>query len=182
MDKHEIKDLKNALKAGDMRLFQKYYKEYQNDFLKFGHKYCQDEQMILDTYHDVFLVFYENIVSEKLTTLTSTLKTYLFSIGKYTLFNKLKLEKKVEAFENYDKMDDADMMLDDAEELENRKQALAKGLETLGNKCKAILQLFYYQQSTIAEIMNQLGYKNENTVKAHKSRCMKSLRNYFSQH
>lgn len=182
MNKQEIIDLKNALKAGDMRLFQKYYKEYQSDFVKFGKKYSQDEQMILDTYHDVFLVFYENIVSGKLSTLTSSLKTYLFSIGKYTLFNKLKLEKKVEEFDNYDKMDEADMMLDDAEEINNRKKELAKALETLGDKCKAILQLFYYQQCSIIEIMNQLGYKNENTVKAHKSRCMKSLRNYFSQH
>ena len=182
MNKQEILDFKNALNKGDMRLFQKYYKQYQSEFLKFGMKYCQDEQVVLDTYHDVFLIFYENVVSGKLTQLSSTLKTYLFSIGKYTLFNKMKVANKIDSFENYQPEEEASYELEEDDFITERKQQLLEAMDSLGEKCKSILRLFYYQKCTIKEIMSQLNYKNENTVKAHKSRCMKSLRNHFAQH
>ena len=63
-------------------------------FMDFGKRYTQQEEDVLDVFQDAMIVFYENIQTGKLTVLDSTVKTYVFSIGKHLLINKLKKQQK----------------------------------------------------------------------------------------
>ena len=45
----------------------------------------------------------------------------------------------------------------------------------MGN-CQKILELFYYQEKKLGDIVNALGYDNKDVVKSQKSRCIKQLR------
>lgn len=175
-----IQTLKSELTSGNMKQLNTYYTDYQQDFYQFARKYTSNEELIQDTYQDMFVIFYENVLSGKLKELSSTLKTYLFSIGKYNLFNRIKKSAKEEVLGEYDQIEESHLLLEQEEELQARKAELEKALEQVGKKCQQILKLFYYQKASIKEIMQQLDYKNENTVKAHKSRCMKTLKSYFN--
>lgn len=167
-----------SLKSGDMTVYRSYYTSFKSDFISFAYKYTHDKEMILDVYHDAFIILYENILSRKLVELHSSLKTYVFSVGKYTLINRLKKESSLSDLnENLQDDDLAQVHVSQFDFGEEKEITRVRGqMSQLGEKCRELLRLFYYKRYSIEAIMYQMGYKNENTVKAHKSRCIKTLR------
>lgn len=109
----------------------------------------------------------------KLQVQKASIKTYVWSIGKYKLVdvlrkNKLKKQKLPE---------------DEIEPIELRQEALSaqqeilyRHFKALGKKCQKVLKYFYYEGLSIAEIAALGEYKDANTVKSSKSRCIKQLR------
>jgi RNA polymerase sigma-70 factor (ECF subfamily) len=72
-------------------------------------------------------------------------------------------------------------MIDAPDEVKDAPEELLlsqveKAMDNLGDGCKEIITMFYYQKCSIMDIVERLDYKNENVVKAHKSRCMKRLK------
>ncbi|MEM9928992.1 MAG: sigma-70 family RNA polymerase sigma factor [Bacteroidota bacterium] len=160
------------LQSGGLAAVEDLYLSWREDFIAFAKKYPAPEDDVLDAYQDALIVLYENVVSGKLQTLTSSLKTYLFSVGKYTLINKLKANNKLVAY----KPDINEATPPTEDPLNERQQAMFQALQHLGDQCQRIIELFYFQRQSIKSIVNITGLKNENTVKAHKSRCLKSLK------
>lgn len=163
------------LKQEGLQAVERLYEQWREEFLAFAHRYGASQEDILDAYQDALIILYENVRKGKLKKLSSTPKTYLFSIGKYTLLNKLKRQGKErevaqEATASTVEWEEVDDQLND------RQQQLLAALERLGKSCRELINLFYYQKLSIREIVAQTGLKNENTVKAQKSRCVKSLR------
>jgi predicted DNA-binding protein YlxM (UPF0122 family) len=58
------------------------------------------------------------------------------------------------------------------EKREARKQLVAV-FEKLGTSCKKILTLFYYENLSIKEILEQTTYENEQVVRNKKHKCLK---------
>jgi RNA polymerase sigma-70 factor (ECF subfamily) len=150
------------------------YLSWREDFIAFAQKYAAPEADVLDAYQDAIIILYDNVTNEKLTNLTSSLKTYLFSIGKYTLLNKIKANQRVVAYEANDTEEPLPPEPEPA--LNERQVAMFQALQGLGDRCQKIINLFYFEKQSIKSIVSLTGLKNENTVKAHKSRCLKSLR------
>ena len=57
-----------------------------------------------------------------------------------------------------------------AEKLTNQQQLIKKCLPCLGDRCKEILTLFYYEGYSLDEITEILGYSDKNVLKSQKSR------------
>lgn len=150
------------------------YLSWRGDFIAFTKKYAAPEEDVLDAYQDALVILYENVVSGKLKNLTSSLKTYLFSIGKYTLINRLKTSNRLVEYEP--DVNEAALPLESNSELTERQEAMFQALQHLGERCQKIIELFYFQRQSIKRIVSLTGLKNENTVKAHKSRCLKRLK------
>jgi RNA polymerase sigma-70 factor (ECF subfamily) len=49
-------------------------------------------------------------------------------------------------------------------------------LSKIGDPCYRLLELFYFVQKTMEEISVELGYKNPETTKNQKYKCMERLR------
>jgi len=165
------------LRTYGLEALQPVYQIYREDFLQFCRSYGAEDDDILDVYQDAIIALYENVVTGKLQQLRSSLKTYIFSIGKHLLLNKLKRGQRTTLEEN---------PLSDSEiikpivwknlELSQQQQRMQQALDTLGGTCRELLLLFYYERFSMEAIAARMGYKNTNTAKAHKARCMKSLR------
>ena len=149
------------------------YLSWREDFIAFAHKYAAPEADVLDAYQDAIIILYDNVINEKLTNLTSSLKTYLFSVGKYTLLNKIKANQLVVAYEAADVEESS--VPEPEPVLDERQTAMFQALQGMGERCQKIISLFYFEKQSIKSIVSLTGLKNENTVKAHKSRCLKSL-------
>ena len=174
--------LLSRIQEEGMPALEEVYRIYRTDFLKFALRYGLSESDCLDTYHDVMISFYENVKEGKLTTLTSSLKTYLFSIGKYSLLNQLKSKKRTTSTETiYPEIEIAADQYLEKIELTHRQQIIEKAFEQLGKKCRELLTLFYYHGYSIKNIKNTMDYNTDNTVKATKSRCMKSLKSILGE-
>ena len=171
----------NELKNGSETAFKKVYQDNRQLFLNFAKKYRLVEDDVLDIYQDAYIALYENIRNKKLIALKSSLSTYLISVGKYMIMNKLRKNKQQTDNESIltmvHEVDSAvetfDLVMD---ELSPNQRIMQKYFDQLGEKCKAILTLFYYQKHSIAQIMKKGNYNSLNVVKSQKSRCLKTLR------
>lgn len=181
MGKQSEEALFKLLKNGSEAAFKKVYESNRELFINFARKYGLGNDDILDIYQDTYVVFYENIRNGKLIEMKSAIATYLISIGKYKILERLrKNNKKVDSSEVLNAVKDVDYQLESFdivyEELSPEQKLLQKHFETLGEKCKAILTMFYYKKFNIKKIMIEGGYKSENVVKSQKSRCLKTLK------
>jgi RNA polymerase sigma factor (sigma-70 family) len=56
-----------------------------------------------------------------------------------------------------------------------RAEMVRDALETIGDQCKKLLLLFYWEEESMEVIAGQLGFANADTVKAKKYQCKKAL-------
>lgn len=174
-------DILQAIRRGDRTALGTVYTRYRTDFVRFARRYgCTDERA-LDVWQDAVIALYENATSGRLTQLTAGLKTYLFSIGKYALIDDLRRKQRA-APEVSNGMDLLDVL--PAERIQAPGEAneeLDRAVSLLGEPCRRLLTLFYYEGFAVEAIAERMGYANENTVSANKSRCLRKLRTLFTQ-
>ncbi|WP_446051224.1 RNA polymerase sigma factor [Zobellia laminariae] len=169
------------LRKGSDDLLKRVYESNRLKFLNYARRYNLSEEENIDVYQDAYVIFYDNVMSGKLESLTSSISTYLFSIGKYLIFDKMRKNKKVVSGD-YDlsRVAEVDEEVNtfemEKQSLTTEQELLKKHFGSLGDKCQELLTLFYYRGFTIQEIMEAKNYNSENVVKSAKSRCMKTLK------
>lgn len=106
----------------------------------------------------------------------SSVKTFLHSMTRNSWLNEL---KKRNRSERRDKIFEINRLEDNTgsetyEQRESKKQLLAV-FDTLGEGCKKILTLFYFEDLSMKEILVQTNYENEQVVRNKKHKCFKEL-------
>jgi hypothetical protein len=141
-----------------------------------------------DVFHDSILVLYEKIVSGNFE-LTASLQTYLNSVCRFQLLNKLGKDKKYSYYDEPIGKDDEDNLIsynstitDTLDEIEDPKDsqfaAIESALEIMkeaGGHCYELLTLFWYHKKSMNELTAIFGYNNSDTTKNQKGRCQKRL-------
>jgi len=169
------------LKKGSEKALRKVYEDNRAKFINFARRYNLAQEDVVDVYQDAYVIFYNNVMSGKIETMTSSISTYLFGVGKYLIFDKMKKNNKTVS-SNFDLsiVKDQDKMLETFEiekpGLTHEQELLRKHFSGLGKQCQELLNLFYYRGFTIKDILEQGTYNNENVIKSAKSRCMKTLK------
>lgn len=180
MDKTAMSDaeLLHLVRSGDPSglsfVYEKYRKEYINWIRRFSN--CSPDEAC-EYYQGTILIFYENVMNGKLTELQSALKTYLFGIGKNLVMHEYRKNARGEKVK-------AEFILqshlaDSAQEMATEELDLAlvhRCFERIGDPCHRLLELFYFHQKNMEEICSELGYKNPETAKNQKYKCMERLR------
>ncbi|HEX5170249.1 MAG TPA: sigma-70 family RNA polymerase sigma factor [Cyclobacteriaceae bacterium] len=165
------------IKSGGQTELGMIYEEYRSEFLKWVMKEynCSDADS-KDIYQLTILIFYDNVKTGKLEHLVSTVKTYLFGIGKNIVMENMRKANRHTPLdqERWLKEYLIDEPSDQVPEavFEMAKRALIK----LGEPCKKLVELFYYDRKSLEEITALLNYKNAETAKNQKCKCMKRLR------
>lgn len=174
------------LRKGSESVLKKVYEENRDKFLNYARRFSLSEDENIDIYQDAYVIFYDNVMSGKIESFTSSISTYLFGIGKYLIFDQMRKNKKTVG-SNYDlsMVGESDELVSTFEMerpgLTTEQQLLQQYFGTLGKKCQELLTLFYYRGFTIQEIMEAGGYNSENVVKSQKSRCMKTLKERINE-
>ena len=115
-----------------------------------------------------------NKESDRETRLTS----YLYSVFWNILMEMLRESDKIRPFlEIDDQYDEQITDFDDIESEDDKKiNAQEKAMQLLSEKCKKILELYYYKGLKHIEIAHQLNLANSDTSKSTKQRCFKQLK------
>ncbi len=166
--------LQEELRKGNRMVFEALYTDHRVAFINYGKGFELVEDVLLDIYQDATIALFQNFVTKQVVLETSSVKTYLFGIGKFMILTHLKKTKHV-YLDKLEQREYDQIEIETPEETLESKQ-LAKGFKLLGEKCKELLRLYYYRSLTIKEIVEHSQYKDENTVKSYKSRCMRQLR------
>lgn len=163
------------MKEDDKSALEVVYRAHRSAFLIYARRYDLPQEDLLDVYQDAVIAMYQNFTEKDVTLKSSGIKTYLFGIAKNKIFNLFSARKKMFNTNIFD--DNYEEVLIDETELTLEQKLLARHFGNLGESCQKILKMFYYRSLSVKEIVKMTDYKDENTVKAHKSRCLKKLRN-----
>jgi RNA polymerase sigma factor (sigma-70 family) len=129
-----------------------------------------------DIFQEVVVTFIELVQKDKFRG-ESSVKTFLFSLTRHTWLNELKRrgralarEEKYEKGQERTEMDVSDLIAD-----REAKKELMKLVDQLGETCKKILLMFYYENLPVSEMLDALDYENEQVIRNKKYKCMKQL-------
>jgi len=171
------------IRQGDESKLMAIYRAYRNDFIYWAMRHFScNEDIAKDVFQMAITIFYENIMSGKLTKLSSSVKTYLFAIGKNKLHENQVLRErdlKIQLHEQ-DKIK-AGFQLESVEgntheEKEAMYYLLEKALHELGEPCRTVLELYYYQDQSIEAIASKMDYKSSDSAKTQKYKCLTRLK------
>ena len=164
------------IRNGEDGELEKVYVKYRREFISWVIKRYQcSVEDAADVYQQIILTFYENVVQGKLVELKSNLKTYLFAIGKNKIMEGKKYGSKFLKHDDFE-IEKAEVEDEDKEEKERELTSVEKSLKLIGEHCKQLLEMFYYQKKNIDEITDALGYKNSASARNQKYKCMEKLR------
>lgn len=176
-------NLTERLRKGDQSVFECIYEEYREAFLSWAEDhYALSRETLLDTFQEAVASLYINTLKGKYDPNQSSIKTYLFSIGKNYIFDYLsQKDKQPDKSEYQDELPDdekhfctyQDGSSGDQEKVDMLLENLSKGYRNL-------LKLYYIEGCSMQEIANRLGYRNKDAVKATKYRCLCYIKDCLS--
>ncbi len=179
----EDEDIYQQIKTGNQKAVRNLYESYRLSFRLFLMRYYNaDEQDAMDVYPEAFTKFYYNIIDGKLKPpLKSSLKTYLFSIGKHVFYKRHfnKYSKSVDLKEQIDDQSISANVLDKFDH--DSEAALVQSLlEKIGEKCKELLTMIYINEFETEAIVSRLELPSNGALRKRKFDCLKKMRSLMS--
>ena len=158
------------------------YETYREEFL---HWVTREFNCSTDDSQDIYqlaiLVFYDNIKRGKLEHLVSSVKTYLFGVGKNLVLESRRKAKRNTPLDQERWLNEYVMEETDEAPTDQMISIARKALTRLGEPCRTLIESFYYGKKSMEEITQQLNYKNAETAKNQKCKCMKRLRKLYEE-
>ncbi|MFN5169213.1 MAG: RNA polymerase sigma factor [Cyclobacteriaceae bacterium] len=153
--------------AGDEKALELIYKKYYRMMTKLVITNSGTEDEARDIYQEALVIFWQKARSGNLV-LTSKISTYIYSICQ-NLWRKELDRKKRLSHEEKDAAQSLDM---DGPE---REKIIARCLEQLGETCRKVLMYYYFDEMSMQEIAEKLGFANTDTAKTKKYKCKQKL-------
>jgi RNA polymerase sigma factor (sigma-70 family) len=127
-----------------------------------------------DIFQDALVILCKKTQAENFV-LTAPIKSYLLAIVKNCWLQQLRQRKKLPAAEIV-----ADIAIEEINE-EPGFDLAKNAFESLGEKCRQLLILFYFKQQSFKAIAAELSFSDERTAKNQKYRCLqKAKENYIN--
>jgi len=161
------KDLFERIQQGDEKALEFIYKKYYRMMTKLVITNSGTEEEARDVYQDALVVFWQKARSGNLV-LTSKMSTYIYSICQNLWRKELDRKKRLS---NEEKDSSESMDLDGPE----REKIIARCLEQLGETCRKVLMFYYFDEMSMQEIADKLGFANTDTAKTKKYKCKQKL-------
>lgn len=157
-----LKMLYESKRAGFVAWFQKTYK--------------MERREALDLFQKAFSAFYFNVKDGKITSLKSSMDTYIFGIGKIMIKEAIRKNSKLVDIDELHEVELADYSYLDEENVSHDSRIVRVILDKLEDPCKTLLTLYYFGNYSMEIIAEKMGYKNQGVVKKKKCLCLKSVR------
>jgi RNA polymerase sigma factor (sigma-70 family) len=181
MDKHirfSDDELVEAIRDKNMReeAIRQLYQEHAEITRSFIKGKGGTEQDADDIFQETVISFIEVIQKGKFRQ-ESSIRTFLISISKHLWYNEIRRRQRADNRENlYESgKDTEESNVGDLIQDRELKKQLSQLLITLGTSCRKILELFYYENLSMKEIVLQMHYENEQVVRNKKYKCLQQL-------
>lgn len=149
------------------------YKAYP-PICRFIKSHGGSEEDARDTFQETLIIFCRKAAQPDFK-LTAKISTYLFSVSKFLWKDKLqKANRYVHAYD-FDQTADISEATE-AHEQEQQYQFLDTVLAAIGDKCKEILEAYYFHKQSMQLIAEKFGYSTEASAKNQKYKCLEKAR------
>ena len=160
-------------------IISSFYQKHKERFIAFFRThYGKPVDYLTDLYQDSCLILWQNIRDDKLRedNLVSSLTTYLISVGKYSMMAR---DRKYKEIIDDDAISRLNYVESDEEDLKNRierEEYINDLVSHMSPPCSDILKAFYWDRFSGQQIADILGYRNADSVKTQKHKCMEKLK------
>jgi RNA polymerase sigma factor (sigma-70 family) len=173
----------NEFLAGNDRAYEFIYKKYAQTLFKYGLTLTNQEDLVKDCIHDVFVRLYEN---RKNLGTTNNIRLYLHSALKNSILMAFRKENTYNKFkESINKEDwtDADTVIDKIisnEEETEQRVAVARIWSILTLRQKEIVYYRYIEELSLIEIaeLQNIDYQSVANIIY---RAIKKMKNFYSK-
>jgi RNA polymerase sigma factor (sigma-70 family) len=167
---------KSSLNKAILFLYQQYSQSTSSFIIHYGGS-RQDAE---DIFQETVVAFIE-IVNKGKYRMEASIKTFLVSVARNIWMNELKRRERSgyreKQFE-YGREQKESAISDHISDLEKKRQ-LRELVYQLGEPCRKILLLFYYENLSMKEILGHLPYENEQVVRNKKYKCLQQLTGFI---
>jgi RNA polymerase sigma factor (sigma-70 family) len=169
------------LRSGDEQGLVDLYEQNRRMVVSYVARNSGTESDAEELLQEAVVVLWERVRSEKFEP-TAKLSTFLFSVVKHKWGRRLVQQRRnVHQSEENLEIPDGDPTADELMIDEEQREAIAAAMNRLGNPCKRLLLLFYWEERSTKEIAKTMGFANADTVKSKKYQCKKSLENLLKE-
>jgi RNA polymerase sigma factor (sigma-70 family) len=161
------KEIFERICKGDEKALEFLYQKYYRMMTKLVITNSGTEEEARDVYQDALIVFWQKATSGNLI-MTSKMSTFIYSICQNLWRKELDRKKR---HSNEEK--DTAVTLDT--ESAEREKILAHCIDQLGETCKKVLMFYYFEEMSMQDIADKLGFANTDTAKTKKYKCKKKL-------
>lgn len=161
------KEIFERICKGDEKALEFIYQKYYRMMTKLVITNSGTEDEARDVYQDALVVFWQKATSRNLV-LTSKMSTYIYSICQNLWRKELDRKKRLSNEEK-----DTAVVVDT--ESKEREKILASCIDQLGETCKKVLMFYYFEEMSMQDIADKLGFANTDTAKTKKYKCKKKL-------
>jgi len=175
-----------AIKRGDSKVLEKLYNDNRQAFVVWSSQLyqCNTEDAI-EVYQKAYTILYMNVRDGKLTKLTSSVKTYLFSVGRNLFREKFRSKHNktinLDDVSNTNAIDHVDTNVLENYQDEHKKRVVRKLLDEIGDPCKTLLELMFIKGYSTDSVVVEMDYSDERVVRKRKSLCLKKLREMVAE-
>ena len=164
MDEKEVFE---RIQKGDEKALELIYKKYYRMMTKLVITNSGTEEEARDVYQDALVVFWQKARSGNLV-MTAKMSTYIYSICQNLWRKELDRKKRL----SHEEKDGSQSMDLDSPE---REKIIARCLDQLGETCRKVLMYYYFEEMSMQEIAEKLGFANTDTAKTKKYKCKQKL-------
>ena len=158
------KEIFERICKGDEKALEFLYQKYYRMMIKLVITNSGTEEEARDVYQDALIVFWQKATSGNLV-LTSKMSTFIYSICQNLWRKELDRKKRL----SNEEKDTAVLLDTDSTE---REKILAKCIDQLGETCKRVLMLYYFEEMSMQDIADKLGFANTDTKKKKKYKSL----------
>jgi RNA polymerase sigma factor (sigma-70 family) len=135
-----------------------------------------------DIFQETVVTFIDLVKKDKFRG-EASVKTFLTAIARNLWLNELKKRARSDVREKAFEHNRDGVELDVSQYIANRevKQQFVAVLDKLGEPCKKLLTLFYYDNLSMKDIVQHLPYENEQVVRNKKYKCLQALTDLVKQ-
>jgi RNA polymerase sigma factor (sigma-70 family) len=159
------------------------YRQYSDLVSSFLVNYGASQQDADDVFQETVIAFI-NIVQQGKFRMEASIKTFLVSVARNIWRNEQKKRFRTDFREQ--RFESARPQSEDGinewiNESEKKRQ-LRDLVFKLGEPCRKLLTLFYYENLSMKEMLNYLPYDNEQVVRNKKYKCLQQLTDIMKSH
>lgn len=169
-DQHALELIRAGDRAGLVRLYDDNRRPIVSHVTRNGGTPDEAEDVLQES----VVIVWEKVRTGDLE-LTAKLSTFTFAVARRLWLRRLAQRRREPSIEvNTDTL--ADDPIEDPPENESRIEQMHRAFGRLGEPCRTLLLLYYWEQMTMAEVAAQLGFANADVAKAKKYQCKELLR------
>jgi RNA polymerase sigma factor (sigma-70 family) len=159
------------------------YRQYSGIVSSFIISYGASEQDADDVFQETVIAFID-IVQKGKFRMEASIKTFLVSVARNVWRNeqkkRMRTDFREQRFES-GRPQSEDGINEWINESEAKRQ-LRDLVFQLGEPCRKLLMLFYYENLSMKEMLNYLPYENEQVVRNKKYKCLQQLTEMMKNH